>query len=232
MVAACCRCNWICTRRNHRHHLPPCPHANNPRTTAVAKKHPRAGLLHTFTRDGVHVMLLSNEQDKASEEALYDPAFRASRKQLSRLGASLVLTTLSSMTTSDRRIPVSEEALAFQSFFVISSFTHSSGFLCHVPRRSHAFQTARIRVIQCGIQRPERYDATDWAGALSTLPRSLVLRRIRGHIIANSVASSIVLVLYDVLLRYAPDFVHHLNVTPISTHLPGHCNVFFVDPTV
>lgn len=70
-------------------------------------------------------------------------------------------------------------------------------------------------VIHCVVKRPERYDATDWARALSTLPRSVVLRRIRGHIIANSTFASIIFLLYEALLRYAPDMVHHVNITPL-----------------
>lgn len=74
------------------------------------------------------------------------------------------------------------------------------------PRRLHP---------RCGIERPERYDATDWARALGTLPRSEILRRIRGHIIANSVVASTVLVLFDVLAKYKPELVHHFNITPL-----------------
>lgn len=80
-------------------------------------------------------------------------------------------------------------------------------------RSSHAF--SRRGVTRCAIERPERYDATDWARALRTLPRSVVLRRIRGHIISNTIAASIVCVVYEVLLRYAPDTVHHFNITPL-----------------
>lgn len=126
------------------------------------------------------------------------------------------LTTLPSMTTS-HTLTSSQQPLAFQSSFVVPFLTCSRSCSCHVPNRIRIprIRANPARVVRCGIQRPERYDATDWAKALSTLPRSIVLRRIRGHIIANSVASSIVLVLYDALLRYAPDVVHHLNVTPI-----------------
>lgn len=104
----------------------------------------------------------------------------------------------------------------FQTSLLIPFRPCPPSLTCHVPPRLPWVRTrAYPQVTRCGIQRPERYDATDWAKALSTLPHSIVLRRVRGHIIANSVASSLVLVAYEFFLRNAPDFVHHLNVTPI-----------------
>lgn len=95
------------------------------------------------------------------------------------------------------------------------------------PSRTKRAHSARVRclrslhvlfrrdVTRCAIDRPERYDATDWARALRTLPRSVVLRRIRGHIVANTAVATVVCVVYEVLLRLAPDIVHHFNITPL-----------------
>ncbi|CDF39206.1 unnamed protein product [Chondrus crispus] len=126
-------------------------------------------------------------------------------------------TCLSSMSPRHRRTGKTITTTpTFQTSCLIPLRPCPPSLTCHVPPRLPCFRTrAYPHVTRCGIQRPERYDATDWAKALSTLPRSIVLRRVRGHIIANSVASSLVLVAYEFLLRNAPDFVHHLNVTPI-----------------
>lgn len=108
------------------------------------------------------------------------------------------------------------ECIAFQIPVGLGAYRGPCSIAKLSPRSSHRNSKRKsVPITRCSIERPERYDATDWFGALRTLPKSVVLRRIRGHIIANGVAASIVCIIYEALLTYYPDFVHHFNITPL-----------------
>lgn len=104
-------------------------------------------------------------------------------------------------------------------YFNCPAFLPTSLSLLNRRRRHSPCVTPLVRSRRlspyCGVARPERYNTSDWAKALSTLPRSIVLRRIRGHLVANAVASSVILLLYELMLRYIPDVVHQINLTPL-----------------
>lgn len=60
------------------------------------------------------------------------------------------------------------------------------------------------RVPRCGVERPERYDASDWAQSLLSLPKSVILRRVSGRIVPNLVVAAVVSTLYTGVAQWLP----------------------------
>uniref|UniRef100_A0A7S0ZJI5 Uncharacterized protein n=1 Tax=Timspurckia oligopyrenoides TaxID=708627 RepID=A0A7S0ZJI5_9RHOD len=60
-----------------------------------------------------------------------------------------------------------------------------------------ARKVSGVNTIRCAIQRPERYVSSDWFRNLLSLPRSVVLYRIRSHIFTNVAASAGIVAMYN-----------------------------------
>lgn len=68
---------------------------------------------------------------------------------------------------------------------------------------------------RCAIRRPERYDAADWTRSLKSLPQSLVLRRIRGRILANVLVATACVLVHLALSVMAPGFMQSFKFTAL-----------------
>ena len=78
----------------------------------------------------------------------------------------------------------------------------------------HSYSTRYIRgAFFSLIERPERYDASDWARSLTSLPRSIILKRVSGRIIPNLIVAAVASAAYACVSRWAPE----MEVTSVSS---------------